>query len=176
MSKTNWRHIAGVEIQEAAKIAAVWIGHDKTADCVHVYDGHIFEREVFAVIVHGLQSRGKWIPIAWDKTAKDIADALTRQGCNMLVDSAKETPLLAEGLARDIWGRMRIGQFRVDRNLTDWLDEFERFRRLESGEVPREGYPLMAATRHAIGMLDWARKHPRMRAGQRKNYPEVAVL
>lgn len=94
----------------------------------------------------------------------------------MLIDSAKETPLLAEGLARDIWQRMRIGQFKVDRSLESWKEEFARFRRLEGGEVPREGYPLMAATRHAIGMLEWARKHPRMRAGQRKNYPEVAVL
>ncbi len=153
----QWRRIAGIEVEEDGKVAAVWIGHDKLSDVVTLYDACKFNAEVLAVISEGLNARGRWIPIAWNVTSKDFSDKIMERGCNVLFEGLKESPQMAEIASRDIEERMRTGRFKVDRRLAEWLSEFELFSK-QGGKIPVSGYPLMAATRYAIGQLDLAKK------------------
>src|SRR3546814_4945820 len=114
-----------------------------------MYDCCVFRREVLAVIAEGLNARGRWIPVAWESALKDMADKLLDRGCNVLPEPVKDTDALAEVTSRDIEERMRSGRFKVDKRLAEWLDEFRAFSRRDA-KVPRTGYPLMSATRHAV--------------------------
>lgn len=174
MIAPEWRRICGLHVQDEGTIAAVWLAHDKSSDVVHAYDACLFQREVLAVIAEGLIARGRWIPIAWHKDAKDIADKLLDRGVNMLPEPSEDTAAMAEVLSRDVWERMRTGRFKVDKRLANWLDEHRGFNRQDS-QVPRESFPLMSATRHAVAMLYYARRQaPRGRKSV--NYPKVSMI
>lgn len=174
MIEPNWKRIAGIHVQDDGTIAVVWLAHDKDADTVHLYDACVFRREVLAVISEGLNARGRWIPVAWEDSAKDMAEKLLERGSNTLPEGYKDTDAIAEVHSRDIWGRMRSGRFKVDRRLKEWLDEFQSFNRQDS-KVPRDSHPLMAATRHAMAQIQFARRQAPKR-GQNINYPKAAIL
>jgi hypothetical protein len=174
MIETGWKRIAGMHCQEGGDIAMVWIAHDKEADGLHVYDCCVFRREVLAVIAEGLNTRGRWIPIAWEETGKDIADKLLDRGCNLLAEPSKKTPSLAEVVSRDIKERMLTGRFKVDSRLAEWKDEYTNFIR-EEGQVPLKSHPLMSATRHAVADIDYARRQGR-KGVKEVNYPKVALI
>lgn len=157
MIESFWPKVAGIHVLDTGAISCVWLAHDKDADCLHLYDAHTFEREVLAVIADGIKARGKWIPIAWEKEAKEIADKLLDRGCNMIPEEMKNTDPIAEVVSREIEERMRSGRFKVRDNLASWLDEFRTFYRQES-KVPTDTHPLMAATRYAVAMLSYARR------------------
>jgi hypothetical protein len=153
----QWRRISGVEVEDDGKVAAVWLGHDRLSDVVTLYDCCKFNAEVLAVIAEGLNVRGRWVPIAWNVKDDDFRLKLQSRGCNMVHDGMKETPQMAEMSSRDIEERMRTGRFKVDRRMAEWLAEFELFGKA-GGKIPTSGYPLMAATRYAIGQLDLAKR------------------
>ena len=173
MIDSSYRRIAGVHVQEDGTVAAVWVALDKDTDCVHLYDCAKFSREVLAVIGEGLNARGRWIPIAWEKSAKDMADKLLDRGCNMLPEPSTDTDAMAEVVSRDVWERMRTDRFKVDKRLAEWLDEYRTFYR-EDSQVPKTGHPLMSATRHAISQLEYARRQ--MKGKKTVNYPKVAMI
>lgn len=152
-----WRRICGVHLQSEGHIGAVWLAHDREADVVHLYDAAIFQREVLAVIAEGLVARARWVPVAWPKEAKDLADKLLSRGVNMLPEHSTDSEGVAEVISRDISERMRTDRFKVERRLQNWLDEYRNFYR-EDGQVPRMSHPLMSATRYAISQLDFARR------------------
>lgn len=172
MVDPQWKRICGIHLEEDGSLAAVWLAHDKLDDSVHVYDACSFKREVTVVIAEGLNARGRWIPIAWHKSAKDYADKLLERGCKMLYDGSDDTDALAEVISRDIWERMRTHRFKADKRLANWLDEYESFDK-EEGKIPVANFPLMAATRHAMSQLKMAKRQANHRKKQR-NYPEVA--
>lgn len=174
MIEPSWYRIAGLHLQEDGTSAAVWIAINKTADTAHLYDCCVFRREVLAVIAEGLNARGRWIPISWEKKAQAMADRLLDRGCNMLVEPNVDDPAMAEQISRDIWGRMRSGRFRVDKRMSEWLDEFKDFRRSGS-KVPIDSHPLMAATRHAIAMVDYGRREA-IPGSRKPQAPKVAIV
>lgn len=145
---------------------------DHVTDRIHVYDCHIHKREVIAVQAESLKRRGGWIPIAWHDDAKEIVELLLEHGCNTLPDSVKNSDAIAETTSLDIWERMRTGRFKVAKHLTEWTDEFKTFQRKDL-KVPKDTHPFMAATRHAVAQIDWARSK---RSGSSKNYQEIAVV
>jgi len=56
-----------------------------------------------------------------------------------------------------------------------WLEELENFTRKEN-KVPLQGFPLMSATRYAVGMFDeWARPERMVDFGSNA-YPEVVTV
>jgi hypothetical protein len=154
---SEWKRIAGVHLKEEGDIAAIWLAHDKDADVIHVYDACTFRLEVLPVIAEGLNARGRWIPVAWDSESKAMSDKLLDRGCNMLRDPNENSPAVAEVISREIWERMRTGRFKVDKRLKNWTDEFSAFQR-ENSKVPTRTFPLMAATRHAMSQLTYARR------------------
>lgn len=174
MIAPEWRRIAGLHVQDEGEIAAVWLAHDRETDVLHCYDSVIFRREVMAVIGEGINNRGRWIPVAWEKTAKEVADKLLYRGCNMLLEAEKETQAVREVTSRDIWERMRTGRFKVDKRLSEWLDEYRQFYR-EDAQVPNSSHPLMAATRHAVAHLDYAKRQA-PKGKPPRNFPPVSII
>ena len=175
MIEPQWKRIAGVHFQAgAAGAGAVWIALDPQTDVAHLYDCALFPTEPAIIIAEGLNKHGKWIPIAWEKAAKPLADQLLDRGCNMLSEPVEQTDVQAEAASRDVLERMRSERFRVDRRMTAWLDEYRDFQR-DEGKVPTKGHPLMAATRYAVANIAYARSQNRGRKDQ-KNYPTVAMI
>lgn len=172
MIAPEWKRIAGLHSVDDGTLAVTWLAHDTTADVLHLYDATKFHREVWAVIVEGIKQRGGWIPLAWENDAKDVAEELLSRGVNTITEPVKDKDTLAEVTARDIWERMRSGRFKVGDHLSEWLAEYEKYHR-EGQKIPRDPYPLMTATRHAVARLDWARRKTR---GKSVNYPKVATV
>ena len=168
------KRICGIHLEEDGTLAAVWLAHNKLDDSVHLYDACSFAREVNVVIAEGLNARGRWIPIAWHKSAKDYTENLLERGCKMLYDGSDDTDALAEVISRDIWERMRTHRFKVDKRLAIWWDEFESFDKKE-GKIPVGNFPLMAATRHAMSQLKMAKRQINQRK-IKKNYPRMAIV
>ena len=180
MIEDYWRRIAGFHVEEDGDMGVVWIAHDTTANVTHLYDAAILRSEVLAVIAECIANRGRWIPIAWHGKAKEFVDRFNNseneyyRGLNFLHDPCGDSQAIAEVLSREIDQRMKGGQFRRSRALGEWAQEFKGFYK-DGSKIPLEGYPLMAATRHAIEMLHYAR--PLAQPGSKKlNYPKVAIL
>lgn len=172
--QSDWYRIAGLQVQEDGTTAVVWAAHDKTTDIVHLYDCALFKREVLAVIAEGINARGRWIPVCWNREAKEIADKLLERGVNMMPEHVESSQPAIEAASLEIWERMRSHRFKVDKRLGEWLEEYRTFYR-QDRKVPTDTHPLMAATRHAVAQLDYARRQS-MRRGATTNYPKVAMV
>jgi hypothetical protein len=169
-----WRRIAGIHAMNDGEIGAVWLAHDTIADVTHLYDAALFKREVLAVVGEGISARGRWIPLAWHKDAKEFADKLLERGINVLPEPCSGNQSMAEVISREIWQRMRTSRFRVAAGVAEWLEEFRTFYR-DGAKVPLDSHPLMAATRHAIEMLAYARPE-QMPGSKRPNHPKIRVI
>lgn len=176
MIQSHWRRIGGLHMSADGQLAAVWLAHDKDTDTIHLYDACVFKREVPAVIAEGINARGRWIPIAWEKDSKELAENLLDRGCNTLPesDAVKDTEQMAEITSRDIQERMRSGRFKVEKRNKEWLDEFDSFQRQDT-KVPRDSHPLMAATRHAMASLNWAKRQSSNKKAQKAS-PDLAII
>ena len=157
MIEPTWKRIAGIHVQKGGDIAAVWLALEPNTDLIKVYDACLFKSEVPVVIAEGLNARGRWIPIAWEKGAKEISDQLLDRGCNMTYESNDDSDWTAETVTRDIWERMRTQRFQADKRLKNWADEFKTFSRDEQ-KIPRDSFPLMSATRHAVALISYAKR------------------
>lgn len=174
MIDAHWKRIAGLQIQSDGTIASVWAAHDKETDIVHLYDCALFKREVPAVVAEGINARGRWIPIAWNKQAKEITDKLLDKGCNILPEPVDSSQPSIEASSLEIWERMRSHRFKVDKRLGEWLEEYRTFYRQDQ-KVPTDTHPLMAATRNALSMIQYARRQAAKR-GRNINYPQIAIV
>jgi hypothetical protein len=173
--ENDWLCIAGVHFQPEGGAAAVWVAHDKKADVLHLWDCAVYRREPLVIIAEGLNRHGRWVPIAWEASARELVEKLLDRGCNTLAEPTKETPVMADAVSRDIAERMRSGRFKVDKRLAEWLDEFGSFKWVD-GKVPLNTHPLMSATRHAIAGLEYARRQRGRGDKSMKNYPAVTMI
>ena len=174
MIHPTWKRISGLHVEDDGTVGAVWLAHDTTTSTVHCYDAAVFRTEVQAVIMEAIASRGRHFPMAWRKQDKPFADDLLKAGVNILPDHCDDNQAVAEVISREVWQRLRTGQFRVERRVGDWLSEYEAFDRDDS-KIPLAGYPLMAATRHALEMLSYA-KREREPGAKRRNFRKVAIV
>lgn len=171
-----WKRIAGVHAQTDGTIGAVWLAWDTDIDLVHVYDACLFKREVLAVVIEGMNARGRWIPIAWPKSMKEISDKMLERGCNMTHEPVATSQEMAEAISLEVWERMRSHRMKVDKRLGEWLEEFKTFQR-QGQKLPVETHPLMAATRYAVDLMrDYARRQQPKQRGKPTNYPEVSII
>ncbi len=176
MIHPSWKRICGVHF-ESGQLAAVWLARDHDSDFIHLYDAHTHERDVMAVQAESLKRRGKWIPIAWPRESKELVNLLKEHGCKMIpeFDPPSNQEAIAETVSLEIYERMRTGRFKVGKHLEKWHDEFKRFYR-QGSKVPKDGFPLMAATRHAMGQLQYARSEASHNAMKAKlDYPKQAI-
>ena len=165
------KRICGLEMQSSGEIAAVWIAFDPENDLTQVYDCFKFQRnEVFAVIASALKARGRHVPVS--TRSEELSEALKREGILMTPELASTSQENADMISREIYERMRTGRFKVDSRLSEWREEFETFNR-EGNAIPLDSHPLMAATRHAISLLRYARGQDSRRS--KPVYPKLAV-
>lgn len=174
MIESHWRRVAGLQVQDDGTMAAAWLAHDKESDTIHLYDCAMFRREVLAVVAEGINARGRWIPLAWHKDAEEIAEKLLDKGCNTMPEVVDSSQPAIEADALDIWERMRTKRFKVENRLGEWIEEFRTFYR-EENKVPVDTHPLMAATRNAYAMLDYARRQSPKR-GRGVSYPRLSTV
>ena len=168
-----WKRICGLHVQDNADMATVWLAYDKTTDVVHMYDACVFKAELPVVVAEGLNARGRWIPISWNNDGKEMAESLLDRGCSTLRDGVTDSDAMAEVVSRDIQERQRTGRFKVDKRLGEWLDEYKTFFR-QGGKVPRDGYPLMSATRHAMESIAYAKRQSSKK--KQRRYTQVAIV
>lgn len=174
MIEAEWKRIGGFHMEDDGTVGVVWLAHDTLTSIVHCYDCALFKREVEAVISTGIGARGRHYPMAWCEKDKGMANILDEAGINVLPDPSPNDPAMIEIISRGIWQRLRAQQFRVDKSVGEWLEEYRTFFHDES-KVPSKGFPLMAATRHAIKMLEWAEAE--YSPGRyRTNHPKVAIV
>jgi len=167
----DWRQIAGFAIQEDGSMGIVWLTHDTEWDVVRVHHAVAFKRAVLAVVA-GELNRKPWIPVAWEN--KEFCDTLLNDyRCNMLRDRSLDTPAAAERLTNEIWERMETGRFKISPTSDEYIHEQKGYNRLQA-KLPRQTHPLMAATRHAIDQLPYARTEKS--TGKTKiMYPKVSI-
>jgi hypothetical protein len=169
-----WRRIAGFNAEEDGTCGVVWLAIDDRSSVVHCYDAAVFKIEVFAVIADSIAARGRWIPLAWRQDDEAFAKKLEATKINVLPEPSSDKSAVAEVASREIWLRMRGNRFKVDETVYPWLEEYKVYYRDES-KVPQKGFPLMAATRHAIEQLSYA-KAQAMPGSKRPNHPKVSIL
>jgi len=169
-----WKRIAGMHQDDDGTIGVVWLAHDEMSNTVHVYDAAVFRVEVEAVIAEGIAARGRNIRLAYRKRDEDYAKRLRDSGLRLVPETCADNDQMAEIISREIWQKMRTGQFRVERRVGDWLKEYKRYDR-DQNKVPTAGFPLMSATRHAIEMLPYARAE-KSRTAKKNNYPKLALV
>lgn len=174
MIQASWKRIAGMHVDDDGSVGVVWLAHDEPNTTVHVYDAAIFRLEVRAVIAEGIGARGRHFPLAWRQKDKAFADDLQDAGINVIPEACVDNQAMAEVLSREIWQKLRTGQFRVERRVGDWLKEYRRYDRDET-QVPTSGFPLMSATRHGIEMLPYA-KPERVPGDKQPNHPKLALI
>lgn len=170
----DWRRIGGIHLEEDGTLGAVFLALDMSADIVHCYDAALFRTEVPAVIADGLAARGRWIPLAWAKGQEAFSTDLLERGLNVLPEPSGDTEGVAEVISREIWQRMRGSRFRVEKHVGEWLDEARKFYR-DDNAVPRTGFPLMSATRHAVAQLRYARPQ-KWPGAKRANHPNIRII
>ena len=85
--------------------------------------------------------------------------------------------------SREILTRFRAQTLRYERRVGEWAKEFKAMNRdaKTSGSetrwvVPAKGFPLMAATRHAIEMLLYAKAEYHAHTKQGDNHPDIKVI
>ena len=69
---------------------------------------------------------------------------------------------------------MRSGRFKVEKRLSEWRDEYKTFQRT-GAKIPIETHPLMAATRHAVASMEYAKAKAVVKTKQ-TTYPQIAVI
>ena len=174
MIDNNWKRIAGIHVQQGGSIFAIWLALEPDTDLIQVYDACEFKVEVPVVIAEGLNARGRWIPIGWEKSAKTVADQLLDRGCNMTYEPNDDSDWNAETVSRDIWERIRTKRFQADKRLKAWADEYKSFNR-DQQKIPKDTFPYMSATRHAMALLSYA-KRLNVSKSQKINYPKTAII
>ena len=166
-----WRQIAGFSILDSGVMGIVWISVDTEWDVVRIHHAIKLERELLAVPAAEL-NRKRWIPVAWEN--EEFAQKLQDDyGCNMLPDRSSDSAAQAEVLTNAILERMKTGRFKYGPGADTWAKEYKAFNR-DSGQIDRDNFPLMAATRHAVAQIQYARAEVSSKSGKRL-YPKVAI-
>jgi hypothetical protein len=171
------RLICGVHVTEVGDIAVVWLAHDKKTDRLLLYDCAKFRQQPWAVIGEGFTARGKHIPIAWASTAKATMKELEDRGLNVIPEPVQADAAFDEIMSQTITNRMKTQRFKIGKLCVEFRDEAKTFVR-DDAKVPKDSHPLMAATRHAVARLEWARPVRRKTAGNREGSlaPKLAIV
>jgi len=158
-----WRRICGLDHGIQHPAALVWLAHDPDTDTVYVYDTWKSSDTTIADRVQAWRKRGDWIPVAWphdvgsrDKgvSGKPFASIYENYGMKMLGRSARMHENTGgaqprEPIIEEIYGRMKMGQFKVFSNCRDWISEQQRYHRKDGQVVDRDD-DLISATHYGV--------------------------
>jgi phage terminase large subunit-like protein len=161
----HWPRVAGLDFGWNHPTACVWIAIDPESDTIYVYDTYPKNKETATIHSAAINSRPKYIPIAWPKdglqsdkgSGVSLAEQYRDHGCNMLHDwirnkkapgdTGKGNNAIEPGIM-DILQRMETGRFKVFNHLYEWFQEFRSYHR-KDGKIEPIRDDLMSATRYA---------------------------
>ena len=147
-----WPRVAGMDVGWN-RTACVWGARDRNAQITYLYSEYYRGEAEPAVHVHGIRSRGDWIPIAIDPAArgrgqKDGAQ-LFQDYTDLGLDLIASANALEAGIY-EVWQMLSEGRLKVFRTLQNWLMEYRLYRRDEKGKVVAEMNHLMDSTRYLV--------------------------
>lgn len=162
----HWRRICGIDFGIDHPGAAAWLAHDADSDCVYVYDSYEESGQTAAYHAAAINSRGRWIPVAWphDGMIRDkgggvqLADMYREHGVNMLPENAtyegsdRRGAQPREPVTLEILERMRTHRFKVFRNQTDLREQLRMLHR-RNGVIVASRDDIESAVRYGMMML-----------------------
>lgn len=156
MKHDTRRLIAGLHVEEDGRIGVVWISVDDLG-VFRVKDAALFRNEHFAVVADGIAARGRWVPIAWGKSSEAFVAKLKKDyGCRTLTDPCSDNEAFVKAMTNQLVQALTNSRLRVESpTIGEWLNEYDQVQSL--GDVPKDGYPLMSATRYAMEEVKRAR-------------------
>lgn len=135
------------------RTAAVWVARDPTDGVFYVYAEHYRGQAVPLIHAEAIKTRGAWIKGAIDPASAgssqvdgaQLLDAYRSHGLHLVpAVNAVEAGLTA------IWQKLEIGQIRVFSTLRNFRQEYEEYRRDETGKIVKEFDHLMDAWRYVM--------------------------
>jgi hypothetical protein len=110
-------------------------------------------REEPAIHAQAIRARGDWIPGVIDPAARGRGQADGRQLLQDYRDLGLDVQIAINAVESgifELWQLLSGGMLKVFPELTNWLNEYRRYRRDEKGHVVKEADHLMDATRYLI--------------------------
>lgn len=147
--------------------AAVRLAWDRDTDTVHITRAFKQSKQTLATYAAGVKALGgDVLPVSWphdglqhDKSSCiQIAQLYKQQGVRMLSEHAQFPDDRKNGTEAAVWetlARMQTNRLKVDRNLSQWFEEFRNYHRKE-GKIVAEFDDLMKATHYGLMMLRYA--------------------
>lgn len=162
----HWRQINGIDFGWDHPTAAVNLAYDDAADCVHVTKEYRQKEQIPIIHAAAIRPWGLWIPTAWphdghvhDKgSGEETSHQYRDLGMKMISEHAQWPDKRGNGVEAgliDMLQRMQTGRFKVDINLSKWLEEFRMYHR-KDGKIVKQRDDLMSATRYALMMMRFA--------------------
>lgn len=147
----HWARAYGFDIGQ--RTAAVWLAHDRDADCYYAYSSYYEENALPSTHISAIQARGKWIKGAIDCAAH--ADSTTDQQ-NLFkiyedggLDVINATKSVEAGifLMQRLLNENRLRVFNTEKVL---IGQLQNYRRDEKGKVVKKGDDLVDALRYGL--------------------------
>lgn len=158
----HFRRIAAVDFGIDHPAAAVWCALDADTDVLYIYDSYRTRGQTPIFHAAQLNSRGKWIPVAWphDGLVRDrsggapIAEQYRTAGANMLPESARLDEEKGGRQDREaatmlVLERMRTGRLRIFDTQTELLEEIRQLHRKDAKIVDTRD-DMESAMRYAV--------------------------
>lgn len=165
-----WPRIAALDFGWDHPTAAVWYAWDRDTDTTYLYDCIRSNKTPLPMHASAINSRGKWIPVAWpqDGYGSDgkrdgvaIRDLYVAEGVRMLPEHATlpDGSNSVEAGIQEMLTAMLEGRFKVFAHLNDWFSEFRTYHR-KDGKIVKEYDDLMAASRYGYVSRRFAKVQP----------------
>jgi len=173
-----WPRIKGIDFGTSHAFALICGALDRDADTFYIYDAIKKEEMNIATMAAAINSRDKWIPVAWPhdlnkrdpgsgKAWREILQNFPHE-CNMLPECYSHDSREGEGKGgQAIWPGiyeiqewMDEGRLKVASHLSDWFDEKNFYHEGSNGKPVEINDDLMDASRYCFGMRRFATTRP----------------
>jgi len=162
----DWPRMAAIDFGWDHPTAVVWGAYDKNSDTIYIYDEYSRKQGLPEIHIAAINSRPKWIPIAWPKdglqtdkgSGISLSDQYKKAGANMMHDWFKNPYSTAdkgngnyniEPGIMEMLARFESGRLKVFPHLMEWFKEFRAYHRKEGKIVPLND-DLMSASRYMV--------------------------
>ena len=146
----HWRRGFGLDVG-FNRTACIWGAHDRDTDTLYLYSEHYGGRMDAAENARHIRAKGDWIPGVIDPAARGRSQTDGQQLLQNYVDQGLDLTTadnsVEAGIDR-VWMRLVSGRLKVFSSLTNWLNEFRKYRRDENGRVVKADDHAMDATRY----------------------------
>jgi phage terminase large subunit-like protein len=144
----HWERAVAIECDHT-RFAAVWAAFNREDDVLYITHAYAATNEKLAVNAAAVRRGGSWVPAVFCPAARKRDKAAGQQLVDDLLEANVVLFTVDEGIEAGIdimRQRFATRSVRVFNTLTDWLQEFRRFRRNEKGELAADVDHLMRAT------------------------------